>query len=105
MTVTLTPGAVTLDQLRRIADQPTPVQLDRSLRPAIEASAARVRAVAMGSEAVYGINTGFGKLASVRIGAGDTAQRALGGHRAIGGSATGRYRPDHPGPGLRWSIR
>ena len=74
MTVTLTPGAVTLDQLRRIADQPTPVQLDRSLRPAIEASAARVRAVAMGSEAVYGINTGFGKLASVRIGAGDTAQ-------------------------------
>lgn len=74
MTLTLTPGEVTLDQLARIADEPVAVLLNRDARPAIEASAARVQAVARGHDAVYGINTGFGKLASVRIGADDTAQ-------------------------------
>ena len=49
------------------------VWLDPATRERVEASAARVQAVAAGSEAVYGINTGFGKLASVRIGAADTA--------------------------------
>ncbi len=74
MTLTLTPGEVTLDQLARIADESGAVLLTRDARPAIEASAARVQAVARGDDAVYGINTGFGKLASVRIGADDTAQ-------------------------------
>lgn len=74
MTLTLKPGTVTLDALARIASTATPVTLDRGVRTAVEASAARVRSVAAGSDAVYGINTGFGKLASVRIGAADTAQ-------------------------------
>ena len=35
--------------------------------PGIEAAAERVREAAEGGEAVYGVNTGFGKLASVKI--------------------------------------
>jgi len=48
------------------------VRLDPSVRPAVEASAARVAAAAQGNAAVYGVNTGFGKLASVKIAAQDT---------------------------------
>lgn len=73
MPLTLTPGAVTLSQLAAIAAGRDAVWLDPATRERVEASAARVQAVAAGSEAVYGINTGFGKLASVRIGAADTA--------------------------------
>ncbi|MFN4129243.1 MAG: histidine ammonia-lyase, partial [Paracoccaceae bacterium] len=36
--------------------------------------AARIAEVAAGDAAVYGVNTGFGKLASIRIAAGDVAQ-------------------------------
>ena len=52
----------------------TPSRLDPSARPAIEAAAARVAAAVAGSAPVYGVNTGFGKLASVKIAAGDTAR-------------------------------
>ena len=41
--------------------------------PAIEASARAVDAIVARGEPVYGINTGFGKLASVHIAAGDLA--------------------------------
>jgi histidine ammonia-lyase len=41
--------------------------LDLACRPAVEAGAATVRAVLAKGEPVYGINTGFGKLASIRI--------------------------------------
>ncbi|WP_348672831.1 histidine ammonia-lyase [uncultured Abyssibacter sp.] len=73
MTVNLVPGAVSLSQLVRVAEAGTAVTLDPSARERVEASAARVQQVAAGQDAVYGINTGFGKLASVRIGAADTA--------------------------------
>jgi histidine ammonia-lyase len=39
----------------------------------IEAAAARIAQAAAGSDAVYGVNTGFGKLASLKIAAADTA--------------------------------
>ena len=41
--------------------------------PAIEASARAVDAIVARGEPVYGINTGFGKLAGVHIAAGDLA--------------------------------
>jgi histidine ammonia-lyase len=47
--------------------------LDDACRPAIEAGAATVRRILERDEPVYGINTGFGRLASIRIGAADLA--------------------------------
>jgi histidine ammonia-lyase len=72
-TLTLKPGAVTLAELRRIYREELPVTLDRSARPAIEASAAIIAKAAQGNIPVYGVNTGFGKLASIRIPPEDTA--------------------------------
>lgn len=74
MTLTLIPGQATLSQLERIWREGSSVVLDESARPAIAAAAELVRAAAAGDEAVYGVNTGFGKLASVRIKPEDTAQ-------------------------------
>lgn len=74
MTLTLIPGQATLSQLEQIWREGMAVALDESSRPAIDAAAELVRRAAAGDEAVYGVNTGFGKLASVRIKPEDTAQ-------------------------------
>jgi histidine ammonia-lyase len=72
-TLTLTPGAVTLADLERIFREQASVVLDPSCHPAILEAQSRIDAAAQGDEAVYGVNTGFGKLASVKIAAKDTA--------------------------------
>lgn len=72
MTITLTPGRATLADWRAVADG-AGVRLDPAALPAIEASARTVDAIVARGEPVYGINTGFGKLASVRIGPADLA--------------------------------
>lgn len=69
---TLIPGAVTLQQLERIWRLHLPVRLDAGTRPGILSAAAHIAAAASGSAAVYGVNTGFGKLASVKIAPEDT---------------------------------
>ncbi|UTW54721.1 histidine ammonia-lyase [Kordiimonas sp. SCSIO 12610] len=71
--LTLIPGEVSLKQLKAILSGNLPVKLDESARQRIRASAKLVAEVAVGDNAVYGINTGFGKLASIRIPADDTA--------------------------------
>ena len=70
----IVPGELTLAQLRRLCSTP-PVQvaLDAGCRAAIRASAARVQTAIEGDVAVYGVNTGFGKLASTRIAREDLA--------------------------------
>ncbi|WP_336744151.1 histidine ammonia-lyase [Aureimonas altamirensis] len=73
MSIILTPGKVTLTTLESIYRGSGPVTLDAAFRPAIAAAAARIAEIAGGGDAVYGVNTGFGKLASVRIAAGDVA--------------------------------
>lgn len=65
--ITLHPGSVSLADLEDIYRNGRAARLDPSCRPALEASAARISAIAAGDAPVYGINTGFGKLASVRI--------------------------------------
>ena len=70
----LKPGAATLDQLAAIYLQDAPVRVDPACRPAVEGAAERVARAAEGDAAVYGVNTGFGKLASMRIGPQDTAR-------------------------------
>ncbi len=72
-TLVLTPGQTTLDQLARIYREEMSVTLDRSAKPGIEAAAAAIKAAAAGDIPVYGVNTGFGKLASLRIAPDDTA--------------------------------
>src|SRR4051812_25846955 len=67
------PGRVTLDALAQVLGGAT-VELDPSYWPDVEAAAAIVATAAQGGEPVYGINTGFGKLASKRIPPDQTAQ-------------------------------
>ncbi len=73
MTVMLTPGRVTLAEWRTIAGGAS-VRLDPACQPAVAASAEAVAAMVAHGDPVYGINTGFGKLASVRIAAEDLAK-------------------------------
>jgi histidine ammonia-lyase len=78
MTVILNPGSVPLAAWRDIyygAD----VSLDESCREAVDASAAIIATIVDKGEPVYGVNTGFGKLASVRIDRADleTLQRNI----------------------------
>jgi len=72
MTSLLVPGAVGLDVLERIYREGGAVRLDPGVRDRIRAAAARVAEIAVGEAAHYGINTGFGKLAGVRVPPGDT---------------------------------
>lgn len=72
-TLILTPGAVTLGDLQDIYWNQSAVRLDPSSHPAIDRAHARIAKAVAGTEAVYGVNTGFGKLASVKIEAKDTA--------------------------------
>ncbi len=71
--MTLSPGATSLDQLESVYRNELAVHIDRAAEAAIRASAVRVEQAAAGTEAVYGVNTGFGKLASVKIEEKDTA--------------------------------
>ncbi len=73
MTITLHPGRVTLAELSQIYWTGEAALLDRSYNAGIEKAAARIAQIAAGNEPVYGINTGFGKLASIKIDAADTA--------------------------------
>ncbi|MEM1047098.1 MAG: histidine ammonia-lyase [Pseudomonadota bacterium] len=73
--VRLDPGQTGLPVLEALYRDPgSGVVLARETRTAIERSAAIVAQAAAGTEPIYGINTGFGKLASVRISPEDTAQ-------------------------------
>jgi histidine ammonia-lyase len=69
----LIPGETTLAQLEQVWRKGLAVRLADSARQGIAASAARIQAAVDGDAAVYGVNTGFGKLASIKIAAGDTA--------------------------------
>ena len=63
----LTPGTTTLAQLEMIWRGTGPVTLHEDARPGIEAAFNLVASAAKGTAPVYGVNTGFGKLASVKI--------------------------------------
>jgi histidine ammonia-lyase len=71
---TLDPGHTKLAQIERIWRSGAPVRLSPSARPGVEMAAVRVAAAAAGSAPVYGVNTGFGKLANLKIAPQDTAK-------------------------------
>ncbi len=65
----LSPGDLTLTDLRRIYDAPVKLSLHEAAADKIAASRAVVENVLDTGEVVYGINTGFGKLAKEQISA------------------------------------
>jgi len=75
----LMPGQLTLTQLRKLWKTPHQITLDNSAYPAIEASVNCVNQIIKEDRTAYGINTGFGLLASTRIAAEDLEklQRSL----------------------------
>lgn len=79
MTITLHPGSVSLKDLETIYWTGAPARLDPSFDTGIAKAAARIAEIAAGNAPVYGINTGFGKLASIKIDSADvtTLQRNL----------------------------
>ena len=67
MKMSLIPGEVSLAQFEDIWRRNDQIELHADVRSAIDAAASLVRNAANGDEAVYGVNTGFGKLANVAI--------------------------------------
>jgi histidine ammonia-lyase len=63
----LTPGQLNLAQLRRIAREPVTLRLDPASHAAIDRGAKAVADIAAEGAPAYGINTGFGRLASTHI--------------------------------------
>jgi len=64
---TLVPGQLTLSDIREIASGPVQMELDPESYQVIERAHRTVLDVVAAHKTVYGINTGFGKLASTRI--------------------------------------
>src|SRR5437762_7367224 len=73
MAITLSPGSVSLRDLEAIFWSAIPVRLDRAFDGAIKNARRRIVDISAGSLPVYGVNTGFGKLASVKINTVDLA--------------------------------
>ncbi|MDC9623346.1 histidine ammonia-lyase [Xenorhabdus sp. XENO-7] len=61
------PGKMTLEELRHIYQHPVQITLDEQCFPAIERSVDCVNRIINENRTAYGINTGFGLLASTRI--------------------------------------
>jgi histidine ammonia-lyase len=70
--IVLHPGATPLEDWRAVY-RGAGATLDSACWPGVETSAAAVARIVAKGEPVYGVNTGFGKLASVRIAAADLA--------------------------------
>jgi histidine ammonia-lyase len=70
--IVVAPGRVGLDELAQVLAG-APAVLDPSFWPSVDAASAIVAAAARAEAPVYGINTGFGKLASKRIAPDQTA--------------------------------
>jgi histidine ammonia-lyase len=74
MKTIIVPGALTLAQLEHIYRGTGAIGLAPEARGAVEESARIVAEAAAGAEPIYGVNTGFGKLASVKVASADTAK-------------------------------
>ncbi len=67
----LSPGQVTLNKWEHLWQERLSAEIDPSAKARVDAAATLVATAATGDKPVYGINTGFGKLASVKINADD----------------------------------
>jgi histidine ammonia-lyase len=73
----LTPGSLTLETLQAIHTGGAALEFAPAALAQVHASAAVVQRAAQGKAPVYGVNTGFGKLASTRISEADLATLQL----------------------------
>ena len=73
-TLTFEAGNLTLVQLASAYRGEINIVMDKTCKLAVEAAQKTVAKAAAGTAAVYGVNTGFGKLASVKIATKDTAK-------------------------------
>ena len=69
----LEPGSVKLTELETIYRTGIDVRLHPATAPAVAKAAAIVASAAVGEIAIYGVNTGFGKNAQIKISPSDTA--------------------------------
>ena len=76
-TPTLKPGSITLAELRRLMRGSDRVALADGWQKGVERSLAAVARRLAAGEALYGINTGFGKLAKTRVSDGELAKLQL----------------------------
>ncbi len=65
--VRIDPGRISLERLRNIARDGVSVRVDDAARQRVEASQTTVSQIVDSGDVVYGVNTGFGKMAQVRI--------------------------------------
>ncbi|MCP4389513.1 MAG: histidine ammonia-lyase [Gammaproteobacteria bacterium] len=70
----LTPGTTRLTELRHVYRQNLSADINEACKSRVDAAARIVAEAASKDEPVYGINTGFGKLATTRIPADQTSQ-------------------------------
>jgi len=77
VTLRIVPGTLGLAELTAIHAGGASLAFDPSFRAAVRASADVVAKAARGDAPVYGVNTGFGKLAQTRISASDLATLQL----------------------------
>jgi histidine ammonia-lyase len=66
-TMELIPGRISLADLRHLAREARSIELERASRERLAQGAAAVEAIVRAGKPVYGINTGFGKLAQTHI--------------------------------------
>ena len=74
MSKTIKAGHVALDIWEAVYRVGASVKLDDSAQDTCKKSAEIVKAAAAGADPVYGVNTGFGKLARIQISVEDTAK-------------------------------
>jgi histidine ammonia-lyase len=77
MTITIGAGPLTLEHFASALAGPISVTINDRARSLIERSAATVAKLLTKGDPIYGVNTGFGKLAKQRIAAKDLAQLQL----------------------------
>ena len=65
--ISLIPGGIALPQLRAVWDGSARIALDDTAWAGVRRSAEAVRDIVAAGKPAYGINTGFGKLASTHI--------------------------------------
>ncbi len=63
----ITPGQLSLAEIRKIANEFSPIELDPGCWQQVEAASQTVQEIVRKGDPAYGINTGFGKLAKVQI--------------------------------------
>jgi histidine ammonia-lyase len=74
MSVVVRGTGLSLDEVVRVARGGERVELDPAVRPRLRASRAVVEEALASGAAVYGVNTGFGKLKNRRVDAGDLGE-------------------------------